>query len=82
MALPKINTPTYDLTLPSTGKKIKYRPFLVKEEKILIIALETEDMAQITNAVVEILNDCFVKKGVSVYTVSFTHLTLPTTPYV
>ena len=52
MALPKINTPTYDLTLPSTGKKIKYRPFLVREEKILIMALETEDMAQITNAVV------------------------------
>ena len=66
MALPKINTPTYDLTLPSTGKKIKYRPFLVREEKILIIALETEDMAQITNAVVEILNDCILTKGVSV----------------
>ena len=66
MALPKINTPTYDLTLPSTGKKIKYRPFLVREEKILIMALETEDMAQITNAVVEILNDCILTKGVSV----------------
>ena len=78
MALPKINTPTYDLTLPSTGKKIKYRPFLVREEKILIMALETEDMAQITNAVVEILNDCILTKGVSVNTVSYTHLTLPT----
>ena len=66
MALPKINTPTYDLTLPSTGKKIKYRPFLVREEKILIMALETEDMAQITNAVVEILNECILTKGVSV----------------
>ena len=66
MALPKINTPTYDLTLPSTGKKIKYRPFLVREEKILIMALETEDMSQITNAVVEILNDCILTKGVSV----------------
>ena len=66
MPLPKINTPIYDLTLPSTGKKIKYRPFLVKEEKILIIALETEDISQITNAIVEILNDCILTKGVSV----------------
>ena len=66
MPLPKINTPTYDLTLPSTGKKIKYRPFLVREEKMLIIALETEDMAQIPNAVVEILDECILTKGVSV----------------
>ena len=47
MPLPKINTPSYELTLPSNGKKIKYRPFLVREEKILIMALETEDMKQI-----------------------------------
>ena len=66
MALPKINTPTYDLTLPSTGKKIKYRPFLVREEKIVIIALETEDMSQITNAIIEILDECILTKGVSV----------------
>jgi hypothetical protein len=66
MPLPKINTPTYDLTLPSTGKRIKYRPFLVKEEKILIMALETEDISQITNAIVEILNDCILTKGVNV----------------
>ena len=66
MPLPKINTPTYDLTLPSTGKKIKYRPFLVREEKILIMALETEDMAQITNAVIEILDECILSKGISV----------------
>ena len=66
MPLPKINTPTYDLTLPSTGKKIKYRPFLVREEKILIMALETEDMAQITNAVIEILDECILTKGISV----------------
>ena len=66
MPLPKINTPTYDLTLPSTGKKIKYRPFLVKEEKILIMALETEDISQITSAIVEILNDCILTKGVNV----------------
>ena len=66
MPLPKINTPTYELVLPSTGKKIKYRPFLVREEKILIIALETEDMKQITNAVVQILNECILTKGVDV----------------
>ena len=66
MPLPKINTPTYDLTLPSTGKQIKYRPFLVREEKILIMALESEDMAQITNAVIEILDECILTKGVSV----------------
>ena len=48
MPLPKIKTPTYELVLPSTGKKIRYRPFLVKEEKILIIALESEDVKQIT----------------------------------
>ena len=66
MPLPKINTPTYDLTLPSNGKKIKYRPFLVREEKILIMALETEDMSQITNAIIEILDECILTKGVSV----------------
>ena len=66
MPLPKINTPTYELTLPSTGKKIKYRPFLVREEKILIMALETEDTEQITNAVVDIINECILTKGVDV----------------
>ena len=57
MPLPKISTPTYELELPSTGKKIKYRPFLVKEEKILIIAMESEDEKQITNADVITIND-------------------------
>tara|TARA_B100000287_G_scaffold224219_1_gene211606 strand:- start:445 stop:1167 length:723 start_codon:yes stop_codon:yes gene_type:complete len=66
MPLPKINTPTYELVIPSTGKKIKYRPFLVREEKILILALESEDTAQITNAVVEILSECILTKGVDV----------------
>ena len=66
MPLPKINTPTYELTLPSTGKKIKYRPFLVREEKILIMALESEDMVQITNSIVQILSDCIISKGVDV----------------
>ena len=66
MPLPKINTPTYELTLPSIGKKIKYRPFLVREEKILIMALESEDMVQITNAIIQILSDCIITKGVDV----------------
>ena len=66
MPLPKINTPTYELTLPSNGKKLKYRPFLVREEKILIMALETEDMKQITDAVLEILNGCIITKGVKI----------------
>ena len=66
MPLPKINTPTYELTLPSNGKKIKYRPFLVREEKILIMALETEDQKQITDAVVEILDACIMTRGVKV----------------
>ena len=66
MPLPKINTPTYELVLPSSGKKVKYRPFLVREEKILIMALESEDMNQISNGVVQILNDCIITKGVKV----------------
>jgi len=66
MPLPKINTPTYELTLPSTGKKIKYRPFLVREEKILIMAMESEDMNEITNAIVQILSDCIISNDVKV----------------
>ena len=58
MPLPKIATPTHELVLPSTGKKIKYRPFLVKEEKILILALESEDQKQITNAIKSTLKSC------------------------
>ena len=66
MPLPKISTPTYELEIPSSGKKIKYRPFLVKEEKILILALESEDTKQITNAVKTILKDCISTRGVKV----------------
>ena len=66
MPLPKINTPTYELSLPSNGKKIKYRPFLVREEKILIMALETENQKQITDAVVEILDACIMTRGIKV----------------
>ena len=70
MPLPKINTPTYELTLPSNGKKIKYRPFLVREEKILIMALETENQKQITDAVVEILDACIMTRGIKIQTLA------------
>ena len=66
MPLPKINTPTYELILPSNNKKIKYRPFLVREEKILIMALESENNEEITNAIIQILSDCIITKGVDV----------------
>ena len=66
MPLPKIATPTHELVLPSTGKKIKYRPFLVKEEKILILALESENQKQITDAIKSTLKSCIETKGVKV----------------
>ena len=66
MPLPKIATPTYELVLPSTGKTIKYRPFLVKEEKILILALESEDPKQITNALKTTLKSCISTRGIKV----------------
>ena len=66
MPLPKIATPTYELVLPSSNRKIKYRPFLVKEEKILIIALESQDQKQIANAVKSILSSCILTRGTKV----------------
>ena len=62
MALPKLNTPTYELEVPSTDEKIKYRPFLVKEEKILMIAMESKDNAQIVTAVKDIVSECTFNK--------------------
>jgi len=62
MALPQINTPTYELEVPSTGEKLKYRPFLVKEEKILMIAMEAEEQSGIINAVKEIVKACTFDK--------------------
>tara|TARA_B100000131_G_scaffold265325_1_gene262845 strand:- start:45 stop:770 length:726 start_codon:yes stop_codon:yes gene_type:complete len=66
MPLPTITTPTYELNLPSTGKKIKYRPFLVKEEKILILALDSRDQNQITNSVKDVLKKCVLTRGVKI----------------
>ena len=58
MALPKIATPTYELVIPSTDEKIKYRPFLVKEEKILLLAMESEKQDEIVNAIKQIVTEC------------------------
>ncbi len=66
MPLPKIATPTYELELPSTGQTINYRPFLVKEEKVLVIALESEDNKQITSAIKAVLKNCIITKGIKV----------------
>ena len=66
MPLPTIETPTYELKLPSSNKKIRYRPFLVKEEKILILALESKNQNDITNAVTDVLKKCILTRGVKV----------------
>lgn len=66
MPLPKISTPVYELELPSTGETIQYRPFLVKEEKVLVIALESEDTKQITNAIKTVIKNCIQTKGIKV----------------
>ena len=66
MPLPTIETPTYELKLPSSSKKVRYSPFLVKEEKILIIALESKNQNDITNAVTDVLKKCILTRGVKV----------------
>ena len=66
MPLPTIATPTYELELPSTGKKVKYRPFLVKEEKLLVLALETESTKDISTAIKTVLKNCIQTRGVKV----------------
>ena len=68
MPLPKIATPTYELELPSTGQTIRYRPFLVKEEKLLVLALESEDNKQITTAIKTVIKSCVSTKGIKVET--------------
>ena len=62
MALPKLTTPTYELEIPSTDEKIKYRPFLVKEEKILMMAMETKNESDIVQAVKDIVSECTFNK--------------------
>jgi hypothetical protein len=66
MPLPKISTPTYELEIPSLKKSVKYRPFLVKEEKILIIAMESEDPKQIAEAVKTVIGNCIITRGIKI----------------
>ena len=66
MALPKIDVPIYELELPSTGQKIKYRPFLVKEEKVLLMAAESDDARDRVLAIRQILNNCCLTEGVDI----------------
>lgn len=68
MPLPKIVAPTFELDLPSTGQTIKYRPFLVKEEKLLLLALESEDTKQITTAIKTVIKNCIETRGIKVET--------------
>lgn len=70
MPLPKSTTPVYELELPSIKKKIKYRPFLVREEKVLIMALESENMKQISEAVKNVLSACIMSRGIKVDSLS------------
>lgn len=66
MPLPKISTPTYELELPSTGQEIQYRPFLVKEEKLLVLALESENIKEITTAIKNVIKSCIQTKNIKV----------------
>ena len=66
MPLPTIATPTYELELPSSGQTIKYRPFLVKEEKLLVLALESESTKEISNAIKSVLKNCIQTKGIKI----------------
>lgn len=66
MALPKLSYPTFDLTLPSTKQEIKMRPFLVKEEKILLIAQQTEEPKEVINAIQQVINNCVITEGFDV----------------
>ena len=66
MPLPQINAPTYELTIPSSKRKIRYRPFLVKEEKILVIAMESNDSGDIARAVKQVLGQCILTKGTKI----------------
>jgi len=68
MPLPKISTPKYELELPSTGETIQYRPFLVREEKLLVLALESEDTKQISTAIKTVIKNCVLTKGIKVET--------------
>ena len=80
MPLPELVTPTYELVVPSTKKKLKYRPFLVKEQKVLILALEENDSAQILEAIKTIFKSCinsrFKMEDLSIFDVEYIFLQL------
>jgi hypothetical protein len=79
MALPKIELPIYELKLPSTGEKVKYRPFTVKEEKILLTSQESNDVNQIVLSIKQIINNCLIGKNVdelAVFDIEYVLLTL------
>tara|TARA_R100001509_G_C4715971_1_gene164939 strand:+ start:318 stop:533 length:216 start_codon:yes stop_codon:yes gene_type:complete len=71
MALPKIQTPTFETTLPSTGDKIYYRPFLVKEEKILLVAKETGETNEVYNAIKQVINNCVLHDSFNIDNVPY-----------
>lgn len=66
MPLPTLSVPTFEVDLPSTGKRIKYRPFLVKEEKLLLLAMEGEDEKEVERAVRDILKACILTRGIKI----------------
>lgn len=69
--LPKLTVPTYEVTLPSNGKKVKIRPFLVKEEKLLLMAIESNDNLEIIKTTIDIIQDCIMTKGIKVCDLPF-----------
>lgn len=71
MSLPKIDVPTYDVTVPSTGKEIKIRPFLVKEEKLLLMAVESKDNENIIRTTKQIINNCIVSGDIDLEKIPF-----------
>ena len=76
MPLPTISTPTYELVLPSSNRKIKYRPFLVKEEKILILAMESQDSKQIARAVKDVISKCIKVERLSTFDIEYLFLNI------
>lgn len=66
MALPKISHPTFELLLPSNKQKIKFRPFLVREEKILLMAMQGEDSDEIINSIKQVINNCVLSEGLDI----------------
>lgn len=66
MALPQLNTPTFELTIPSTGESVQYRPFLVKEQKILLMALESKDSSEMLRAIKQIIANCCLNENVKI----------------